>query len=46
VAITHQSRLLERSVDRDLWVLDQEYRPRLPTQAGTISALIAVLRRR
>ena len=46
VAISHQSRLLERSVDRDVWVLDQEYRPRLPTQAGTISALIAVLRRR
>jgi len=46
VAITHQSRLLERSVDRDFWALDQEYRPRLPTQAGTIAALIAVLRRR
>jgi len=46
VAITHQSRLFERSVSRDLWVRDEAYLPRLSTQGGTIAAGLFVLRRR
>jgi tRNA (guanine6-N2)-methyltransferase len=46
VAITHQSRLFERSVNPDLWSREAVYLPRLSTQGGTIAAGLFVLRRR
>ena len=45
-AISHQSRLLDRAVDGDQWVTESAFRPRLPTQAGSMAASLVVLRRR
>jgi tRNA (guanine6-N2)-methyltransferase len=45
VAISHQTRLFERSVDADAWTVEDTFRPRLPTQAGSIVAGLFVLRR-
>jgi len=46
VAITHQSRLFERSVGANHWEIAERYQPRLPTQAGPIATAVFVLRRR
>jgi SAM-dependent methyltransferase len=46
VAISHQSRLLDRAIDGDQWDTERTYLPRLPTQAGTMAASLVVLRRR
>jgi tRNA (guanine6-N2)-methyltransferase len=45
VAISQQSRLLERSIDANQWAADEALRPTLTTNAGPIKPAIAVLRR-
>jgi SAM-dependent methyltransferase len=45
VAISQQSRLLERSIDAHQWAADEVLRPTLTTNAGPIKPAITVLRR-
>jgi precorrin-6B methylase 2 len=45
IAISQQSRLLERSVKPDHWATDEVLRPTLTTNAGPIKPAIVVLRR-
>lgn len=46
VAISQQSRLLERSVQADAWITETVLRPTLATSGGSIKPAIAVLVRR